>query len=260
MDMNVRRQRNDLDRILNRLIAGGDPEATGDLAPLLHPARVARATLVRDIPPAVAAHHLARLRLDRSRNLVVAPAFGRRRMRPAAIGLVALLIFVLTAGSMVAASAAAIPGDTLYGVKRAVERASLGMHRDPYGRAALRLRFAATRLDEIKALIAAGRDPATLLDDLDEELSAAEGEALGGVALGRSSAELLAHVQHMISKHIAVLTDVLGKVPAQAQDAIQRAIDNAEKSQQNVQQGREAKEKGKPSTPPGRSGSAPGRS
>ena len=257
----IKRRRNELDRILDRLVAGEDPVATGDLASFLHPARVARAALVRHVPPAVAHGHLARLRSDRSENIVVAPNLRRRGFRPAAVVLVAALTLVLSAGSMVAASAEALPGDALYGVKRAVERVSLAMHRDPLGRVSLRLQFAETRLAEIEALIAAGRDPSDVLDDLDAELASAEGEALNAIALGRDAEALFEHVQSMISKHIEVLNTVLGKAPQQAQDAIERAISNAEKAQENVQRGRQQannQQGGKPSSP-GKSGSAPGR-
>ena len=66
----------------------------------------------------------------------------------------------------------------------------------------------------------------------------------------------------MISKHIAVLNEVLAKVPDQAKDAIQKAIDNAEKAKANVQQGKDKSQGnpggGPPTTPPGNSGNAPG--
>ena len=251
--MGTRSVRDELDRLLDRLETGQD-QVGGELAPFLHPARAARSVLMRSVPSDVTARHLAALREDRAQNVVVAPVVRRRGLRVAAASLAAAMILVLGAGSAVAASSSALPGDTLYGVKRAVERVSLAMHRDPVGRAALQLRFAEIRLAEIRDLLAAGRAADEAVDGLEDALVAAEEEALHAVALGRDADALLAHVQEMIEKHVSVLTDVLAKVPDQAKDAIQRAIDNAEKAKAKVQKGRQNKpdDAGPPDTTPGR--------
>ena len=255
------RHSKDLNRLLDGLAAGDEPVATGDLAPLLHAARVARASLRRPLDRNVAQMHLNALRADRARNVVLVPSRSRRGVRAAALGLVAAIVLTLGAGSAVAASAGALPGDGLYGVKRAVERISLAMHRDPVGRASLHLQFAQERLNEIEALIAAGRDASDTVDAFDNELNGAEEDALHAQALGKDAGALLAHVQEMIAKHLAVLNEVLAKVPDQAKDAIQRAIDNANKAADKVQHGRtdhpDSGQHGKPPTPPakGKSGS-----
>jgi len=250
--MGTRRVRDDIDRLLDRLDAA-DGQVSGDLAPFLHPARVARSALTRSVPSDVAARHLAALHEDRARNVVVAPSIRRRGMRLVAASLAAGMILVLGAGSSVAASSSALPGDALYGVKRAVERVSLAMHRGPEGRAALQLEFAQTRLSEIREVLAAGGNPDDAIEGLEDALEGAEEEALRALALGHDAEALLAHVQDMISKHVSVLTDVLAKVPDQAKDAIQRAIDNAEKAKANVQKGRGNKpdDVGPPDTTPG---------
>lgn len=259
--MGTRRLRDDLDRLLDRIGAGEEPEA--GLAPLLHPAQAARAVLSGSVRPQIVRDHLLALRADRARNVVVLPRVRRRGVRLAAASLTAGILLVTGAGGAVAASASALPGETLYGVKRAVERVSLAMHRDPVGRAALHLQFAATRLSEIETVVAASGDPTEAVDGLEDALGGAEEEALQAVALGRDADALLAHVQQMIAKHIAVLSKVLAKVPDQAKDAIQHAIDNAEKAKAKVQQGKD-KAKGKPddagppASPPGKSGNAPG--
>ncbi len=259
--MSARRRAAELDRLLDRLNAGEEPEATGDLAPYLHPAQVARTTFVRSMDPGVARAQLAELRTERARNVVAAPRLRRRGTRLVAVALVAAIALMLGAGSAVAASSDALPGDPLYGFKRAVERVSLALHRDEPGRAALHLQFASNRLGEIEALVAAGGDPGDTIDALNAELNAAESDALNAVALGKDSDALLAHVQAMIAQHIAVLNVVLGRVPDQAKDAIQRAIDNAQKAQDKVQHGRtdnpgQGGDHGKPASP-GKSGDAP---
>src|SRR5436309_4998335 len=142
--MRTRRSAAELDRLLDQIVAG-EPEATGDRAPFLHPARVARATLTRSLPQNVQVAHLAALRADRTRNVVL-QARPRPRFRVARIAIVAAIVAVLGCGSALAASAEALPGDPLYGLKRAAERTSLAMHRDSVGKAALHLQFAENRL------------------------------------------------------------------------------------------------------------------
>jgi len=260
--MGIRRA-HELDRLLDRLVAGEEPEATGDLAPFLHPARIARASLVRSLDPKVERSQIATLHEDRLRNLVAVPPTRRRGIRFAVVALVGAIVLMLGAGAATAASANAIPGDPLYGVKRAVERVSLALHRDAAGRSAVHLRFAQERLDEIHILVARHLDATGIIAAFNAELNAAEQDAEKAVALGQDSDALLAHVQEMIAKHIVVLNEVLGKVPAQAKDAIQRAIDNAQKAETKAQHGRgtggQGSGHGKPSIPPGKSGSAPGR-
>lgn len=272
MTMGIRRNSANLDRLLDRIAAGEDPEATGDLAPFLHPAQVARAAFVRSVPFDVAREHLVALRVDRARNVATLPRVRRSpAVRLASAFVLAAMLLVVGGGSAIAASSSALPGDPMYGVKRAVERISLAMHRDPVGRAALHLQFADTRLHEVSALVLAGKDPSELVDDLEGELTGAEQDALHALALGRDSEALLAHVREMIAKHIAVLNGVLAKVPDQAKDSIQHAIDNAENADANVQhrrnnagQGKSNKPadpgSGKPATPPARKPAAPSRS
>ena len=260
--MGIRRLPDDLDRLLDALVAGEEPEATGDLASYLHPAQAARAAFVRSIDHHVAQEHLAQLRADRARNVLVLPPARNPRFRLAVAGLIGAAFLVLGGGTAVAMSASAIPGDPLYGVKRAVERISLAMHRDPTSRANLHLQFANNRLQEVAALTLAGKNPEGLADDLEAQLDAAEHDALQAQALGKDADAILAHVQEMIAKHVTVLTNVLTKVPDQAKDAIQHAIDNAQNAQEKVQHGRNAANKGnsgkKPTSTPGKRRSSPG--
>ncbi len=194
---------------------------------------------------------------------MVAPPLRRRGLRWSAAALVTGIVVMLGSSAAVAASSSALPGDALYGVKRAVERVSLAMHRDPGSRAELQLQFAVTRLGEVQLLVSGGEDPSEAVEGFEVALAGAEMEALHAVALGRDGEALLAHVQEMISKHIAVLEQVLDKVPDQAKDAIRRAIDNAQKAKDNVLKGRSGQggkpdDVGPPATPPGQSGNPPG--
>jgi uncharacterized protein DUF5667 len=271
--MGTRSRRNQLDDALDRLVAGEEPRPSdqpslgqrglGDLAPFLHPARAVKAAMTQKVDPRVASAHLEALRGDRGLTVVLAPPMRRRGTRFAAMALVGAIFLTLGAGSAVAASSGALPGDPLYGLKRAVERISLAMHRDAGSRASLCLEFAQTRLEEVQTLVGSGQDASGIVADFQHDVACAESEAEHAVALGQDGDALLAHVQEMISKHVDVLNTVLGKVSDQARDAIQRAIDNAKKAQDKVTDARSHTRGGgqvnRPATPPGKGGNAPSR-
>jgi hypothetical protein len=83
------------------------------------------------------------------------PARGVPRLRLAPVlrlGLVAGLILVLVITGAARASADSLPGDLLYPVKRAVEHGRLALASDD-GEPALRVEFAARRIDEFDALL-----------------------------------------------------------------------------------------------------------
>jgi hypothetical protein len=67
---------------------------------------------------------------------------------------VALVVSLLVGGGVVYAAADDLPGDALYPVKRAVERAQLALSPDDAG---LRLSFAVRRLDEVATLLGKGQ-------------------------------------------------------------------------------------------------------
>jgi len=73
---------------------------------------------------------------------------------------VAAAAFVVTGGGvgLVATSAAALPGEMLYPVKRAGERVDLLLHTDPGDDARILLEHAQTRLDEVAGLLASEED------------------------------------------------------------------------------------------------------
>jgi Domain of unknown function (DUF5667) len=84
------------------------------------------------------------------------------RVRVAVILGIALGVLALTGIST--ASAGAMPGDTLYGVKRSTERAELAFAGSDLGRGQLYLDFARTRLAEAKAVGGAARFAGVLAD------------------------------------------------------------------------------------------------
>lgn len=248
----------ELDRALDRVVAG-DAGA--------HPvAAYVRVGLMREVAPETLERHLSSMTLEARRPAVVQVAVpGRRatRVRIATAGLATAVLVALGASSAIAAADAALPGQPLYGLKRAVERMGLAMHRGESSRAEVHLRLAARRLAEIQALLAAGQTAASVYGDYEAALAAAESHTLAAESLGLDLGALLDHVEDAISKHVDRLSDLLTQVPAEARDAIQHAIDRASQTQERVLKGRSG-EHGKPSGPgrptsPGSSGSTPGR-
>ncbi len=89
-----------------------------------------------------------------------APQPGRGRLLPRALITFAslTLAFVLIGAGVVAASGSALPGDPLYGVKRAVENVRLSLAPDTASRDALTAQFYRERIDETTALLTAGQE------------------------------------------------------------------------------------------------------
>lgn len=83
------------------------------------------------------------------------PSLPRLLSRPLAMFASLALVLIFTGGAAVVASASALPGDPLYGFKLGVESVRLSLAPD---RAALAAQFEQERIDEIVALLDAGRE------------------------------------------------------------------------------------------------------
>ena len=169
--------------------------------------------------------------------------------RPAyALASLALVLALLGSGvGVVAASASSLPGDALYGVKRAGEQVRLALSITPEGDQALLLSFADERLEEAELLIDAGRleDLGGALEGFEQVLEQLEAV---GAELGEPGLGSLEAVQARLAHHIQVLERVRSKVPQQAQQAIERAIERSNQSRENLQKGRD-KDHPNPSAP-----------
>lgn len=175
---------------------------------------------------------------------MVGPIFGkaiRRGHAFAGAAIALLLIVALTGAGIVHASQGSIPGDTLYPVKRGVERARLSSASNDRGRAKLHLTFADQRVEEIVGV--ADRDRETelegLLGDYTQELEAASqvaGTDPGGTEAegGGMREEVLASVQEATSRHIQVLERALECAPAQAQPGLGRALEASRRGQERA--------------------------
>ena len=90
-----------------------------------------------------------------SRPLPHLPGFLRSRLVISLIALVAVLVSI--GGGVFGASAASLPGDPFYGVKRSFENIQLSLVQDPVQRANLEETFLNRRVEEVKALQASKR-------------------------------------------------------------------------------------------------------
>jgi hypothetical protein len=147
---------NQMHERLDALLDGHTGEVTDDLAPLLEAAESMRAELAQfELDPEVADRHLERV-LNSPAPVVPLPVRGRGsglRRRVAAVALAAALVLV-PATMASAASSDALPGQTLYAVKLAVEQVRLaGVQWSASREAAERTRMASRRLQELDKLV-----------------------------------------------------------------------------------------------------------
>lgn len=157
-------------------------------------------------------------------------------LRPAyVLAVLTLVISLLASGvGVVSASAASLPGDALYPLKRAREQVALSLSFTNEGDEALLTEFAEERLDEAEALIEQHRLedlPTALagfesaLDQLDDLVNETEDQQPGS----------LEHLQARLDKHIEVLHQVMEKAPEQAQEALQNAIEKSSHSRDVIE-------------------------
>lgn len=168
--------------------------------------------------------------------LGVAPQPAERlvRRKPAlrfapAVLVITLLVLLFGTGGVMVASAAALPGDALYGVKRAGEDLRLALSFSPARDVDLLLDFAALRMEEVQALVDAGRyeELPAALDGLDEAVAKVGEEA---EHLGDAPLELQA-LDSQIEAQIQALEQVRDRVPLEAQSAIENALERSRHSQ-----------------------------
>ncbi len=221
-------ERDRLDIDLDRILDGRPVSLSSAHAPLLAAALRVREVLAAPLDPAVAHRHLELLATAPVRT----PA-GRGR-RAVIIALAAALSFSIFSGTAFAVSSAAAPGEPLFGVKRAFERAALAMRRSPASRAEFKLGIVQQRLGDLR------RSPgdATAVHAYEQALAEAESFLAGG-GLGLDDSALYAHIQSQLQRHLGVLEELLSRAPPQAQEGLQHAVDRASEAEENVRKGRE---------------------
>lgn len=161
-----RRLQDALQECLEALEEGRDPEQVLASYPEIEPElrslfEVAQqaAGLVGD-EPTQEAHHRSRTRiLGRAHELSESSTqHGRRRWLPRVAVAAALALAILFSGTgLYLTSAQALPGDALYPVKRAAEGLRLNLISNPRQKLNLSLDYGERRLEEVQALLEAGR-------------------------------------------------------------------------------------------------------
>ena len=134
------------------------PDLEAELRPALEAAEIARETANFSVP-SEAAH--------RSRTRLLGHAAQLREKRPtkrwfglpraATVALTAVFVVLISAGGLLTASAQALPGDTLYSMKRAVEKVSLTLASGEKAKRSMQDDYNQRRIDETVALLKLGR-------------------------------------------------------------------------------------------------------
>ena len=160
------------------------------------------------------------------RKLTVGPVRRPRRQRKLAVAFAAMAIVGGTAGAA-AASQTALPGDSLYPVKRAVENVSAGFTVSTQARGIRILEDAGTRLREAKSLVADA--PMTDAEQVTSTLEAFSQQAARGSDLLISDFEQsqdndsLAQLRTFAADGVEELAELSPKVPERAEPAVSDA-------------------------------------
>ena len=154
------------------------------------------------------------------------------RMRLILFALSVLFVFGLFlfggVGITAYAASSSLPGDALYTVKTTMEDTRAGLTVDADSQARLYLRFAARRLSEFQALIRAGRynDMKQAGSEFDEDLQKSLNaiDRLSQIDHARAVG-LSAETTAILHSYESILIPMLASIPAEAQPAIQQALD-----------------------------------
>jgi hypothetical protein len=174
-------------------------------------------------------HRLPRQSAKRMRQR--RPTFGALRRLAFAAASVLVALTVGTAGVAYAAQDA-IPGDSLYGIKRGVESARWSLTVNPQSQAALLSDLADERMVEVQGLADAGREAliAPTLDDYGQTLD--ELQAVADALPSGARDQVLAQAATRVQQYQQVLERLLEQVPSQSQPAIEQAIERSSHSQE----------------------------
>jgi hypothetical protein len=158
------------------------------------------------------------------------PASHGLRRRATLVGSAALVMMVALVATGVFASRDALPGDSLYALKRAAESAGLALTFDDEARARRHLELATTRLDEMERLIARSSqvpsDPALFLAALGAfDAAAGEGSRmlLASEDLARTAA--LDDLRLWVTDQAGRLAQLRAALPVPAADDVDGAME-----------------------------------
>ena len=201
------------------------------LEPLLRMAAVTHAELSPPGPSKTFLTHSPKrvMNLTKARLKASSPTQGRRPkliLRPAYRLAGALLSMALLFGSVGVAYASedALPGDNLYGVKRGLERAALAVSLSAEGDAALWLKHADRRIDEVEELVRRGREA-----DIGPALEGYEKAVRKGLENASEHGAVLGDFETALDNHQQVLAGMLAGAPEHAIPGLTHALENSKK-------------------------------
>ena len=220
--------RADLEVLLGTLVA---IQERADFQPRPSFRMASRARLLRRLPP----------RQMEPGKRATLPAARKTRLIPGRLVVLwtSLLILAvsLLGGSTVYAAGGALPGDTLFPVKRLTEETRLWMSDDAED-VLLLAQFAQVRVVEIQALAEAHREEDLVLavNLLGEDIAAST-QSLASLAQENPerAAELSQLLEERFSIHADVLASRLDTVPEQARPAIEHAIRESNRGREIVE-------------------------
>jgi hypothetical protein len=146
------------------------------------------------------------------------------------------LIVALAAGTTGVAYAAdgAVPGDSLYGIDRGVERLELSLTQDPNQALRRQVAFTDERLGEAEQLVEQGNAGyfEEAINNYDQ--SVLDITRLSGTTDEQTDESLSQLVDQTLSQHHARLEELLGKVPDRAKMGIERALEASSNGRDNA--------------------------
>ncbi|QCW49711.1 hypothetical protein FE634_03550 [Nocardioides dongxiaopingii] len=192
------------------------------------PAPVARPEFVEDLRARLMVAAETALVADTHDRLALrrAPAADRRtrseRRLAVAVGGFAM---IAASGSMAVAAQSALPGDTLYPLKRAIENVHESLVRDADAKGATMLDNATDRLDEVGALSREQRDPAVITETLEEFTRQADqaSQVLLDDYAATGDEAAVEELRGFTTTSMATLEELQGTVPPDAQGALSAA-------------------------------------
>jgi hypothetical protein len=220
-------------------------EHTGALEPLLEVAADIRSSMAPSGPSEtfISTSHVRLLNRLRAAQRQPQPVKKKRTQRlrlfwqPAyrLISLLLAIVLVMTSVGVAYASSDALPGDTLYGVKRSIEEARLALTWSPIGDSELLTLFAHERLAEIEGLIATDR-----AEDIEVSLAGYEDiidrliDTADEIAPSAEPGSL-EHIIENLNHHIDTLEKVREQVPPEAHKGIDRALERSRHGQEVIE-------------------------
>jgi hypothetical protein len=157
------------------------------------------------------------------------------------VSIAAAAVLLVSGWGVSSASAQALPGDALYSVKRGLEEISLAFSPSAAGDVELLAKFVDIRLEEIQELIRKGRDTdlITGLKEYTKTLSRLN-SAIEQLPPDFDPSQL-EDIQVRLTQHTNILLNLRDQVPQPAQEGLDQAVEQSQKSNDLIEQATQSK-------------------